>query len=48
MATADPATLMRLSSGGLGSAVIGEGGKIVSHAGFQSFGGDLLSLLSLR
>lgn len=33
-ATADPKTLMQLSGGGVGSAVIGDGKKIVAQAGF--------------
>lgn len=36
-ATADPSTLMQLSSGGVGSAVM-DGGKIVGQAGFKSAG----------
>lgn len=36
-ATADPATLMKLSSGGLGSAVVNNG-KIVGQAGFSAAG----------
>lgn len=36
-ATADPATLMKLSSGGVGSAVV-ENGKIVGQAGFTAAG----------
>ncbi len=39
-ATADPKTLMQLSSGGVGSAVT-EGGKITGHAGFVSAGSTI-------
>lgn len=42
-ATANPATLMKLSSGGIGSGVIGEGGKISGHAGFVNPGASIFA-----
>ena len=44
-ATADPSKLMQLSSGGVGSSVTDEGGKIIKQAGFMPAGATIFAPL---